>query len=77
VLVQKYLNRSEQVWELVTNGSTLRPLRTSAYLRRQTYVECDVAQILDEQRFADIAALYRLLHCTRRCRPPTRRSVRR
>jgi hypothetical protein len=65
VLVQEYLNRSEQVWGLVTNGRTLRLLRTSTHLRRQAYVECDLAQILDEQRFADFAALYRLIHRTR------------
>jgi hypothetical protein len=65
VLVQEYLNRSEQVWGLVTNGRTLRLLRNSTYLRRQAYVECDLAQILDEQRFADFAALYRLIHRTR------------
>jgi hypothetical protein len=65
VLVQEYLNRSEQLWGLVTNGRTLRLLRNSTYLRRQAYVECDVAQILDEQRFADFAALYRLIHRTR------------
>jgi hypothetical protein len=65
VLVQEYLNRSEQVWGLVTNGRTLRLLRNSTYLRRQAYVECDLAQILDEQRFADFAVLYRLIHRTR------------
>jgi hypothetical protein len=65
VLVQEYLNRSEQVWGLVANGRTLRLLRNSTYLRRQAYVECDLAQILDEQRFADFAALYRLIHRTR------------
>ena len=53
------------MWGLVTNGRTLRLLRNSTYLRRQAYVECDLAQILDEQRFADFAALYRLIHRTR------------
>jgi hypothetical protein len=34
-LVQEYLNRSETLWGLVTNGSTLRLLRDSTFVRRQ------------------------------------------
>jgi hypothetical protein len=64
-LVQQYLNRSEQLWGLVTNGLTLRLLRDSTYVRRQAYVEFDLRQIFEEQRFADFAVLYRLLHRTR------------
>jgi hypothetical protein len=64
-LVQEYLNRTEQVWGLVTNGLTLRLLRDSTFVRRQAYVEFDLPAILDEQRFQDFAALYRLLHRSR------------
>jgi len=64
-LVQEYLNRSEQLWGLVTNGLTLRLLRDSTYVRRQAYVEFDLWQIFEEQRFGDFAVLYRLLHRTR------------
>ena len=64
-LVQEYLNRTEQVWGIVTNGLTLRLLRDSTFVRRQAYVEFDLPAILDEQRFQDFAALYRLLHRSR------------
>jgi hypothetical protein len=64
-LVQQYLNRSEQLWGLVTNGLTLRLLRDSTYVRRQAYIEFDLRQIFEEQRFADFSVLYRLLHRTR------------
>ncbi|GAB4559572.1 MAG: hypothetical protein Fur0016_23760 [Anaerolineales bacterium] len=64
-LVQEYLNRSEALWGLVTNGRTLRLLRDSTFVRRQSYVEFDLEAILEEERFADFALLYRLLHRTR------------
>lgn len=64
-LVQEYLNRTEQLWGLVTNGKTLRLLRDSTFVRRQAYVEFDLPGMLEEQRFQDFAALYRLLHRSR------------
>ena len=64
-LVQEYLNRTEALWGLVTNGSTLRLLRECASVRRQAYVEFDLPAMLEEQRFADFEVLYRLLHRTR------------
>jgi hypothetical protein len=64
-LVQEFLNRTEQVWGIVTNGATLRLLRNSTFVRRQAYVEFDLRSILEDQRFQDFAALYRLLHRTR------------
>jgi hypothetical protein len=64
-LVQEYLNRRDHVWGIVTNGLTLRLLRDSTLVRRQSYVEFDLEAIFDEQRFSDFAALYRLLHRTR------------
>lgn len=64
-LVQEFLNRSEQLWGIVTNGLALRLLRDSTYVRRQAYVEFDLRQIFEEQRFGDFAVLYRLLHRSR------------
>jgi N-6 DNA Methylase len=64
-LVQEYLNRKDHVWGIVTNGLTLRLLRDSTLVRRQSYVEFDLEAIFDEQRFSDFVALYRLLHRTR------------
>jgi len=64
-LVQEYLNRTEHLWGIVTNGQTLRLLRDCTFVRRQAYVEFDLVGLLEEQRFQDFAALYRLLHRTR------------
>jgi hypothetical protein len=64
-LVQEYLNRTEHVWGIVTNGLTLRLLRDSSLVRRQAYIEFDLQAIFEEQRFHDFAALYRLIHRSR------------
>ena len=64
-LVQEFLNRTEHLWGIVTNGLILRLLRDTTYVRRQAYVEFDLRQIFEEQRFADFAVLYRLLHRSR------------
>ncbi|MFS8836186.1 DUF559 domain-containing protein [Synechococcus sp. WC101] len=61
-LLQEYLNRSEHLWGIVTNGLILPLLRDSTFVRRQAYVEFDLQQILEEQRFNDFAILFRLLH---------------
>ncbi|MCR4440431.1 MAG: hypothetical protein QHJ34_14870 [bacterium] len=64
-LVQEFLNRTDHLWGIVTNGLTLRLLRDSTYVRRQAYIEFDMAAILEEQHFQDFVALYRLLHRSR------------
>ncbi len=64
-LVQEYLNRSEALWGLVTNGRVLRLLRNSTYLRRQAYLEFDLESLFEQERFPDFVLLYRLLHRTR------------
>ena len=64
-LVQEYLNRTESLWGLVTNGSTLRLLRDTTFVRRQAYVDFDLQGMIEEKRFEDFAALYRLIHRTR------------
>lgn len=64
-LVQEYLNRTEHLWGIVTNGSTLRILRNSNLLRKQAYIEFDLEQIMKDELFADFALLYRLIHVSR------------
>lgn len=64
-LLQEYLNRTEYLWGIVTNGLTVRLLRNSTFVRKQAYVEFDLATILEEQHFQDFAVFYRLLHRTR------------
>ena len=64
-LLQEYLNRTEFLWGIVTNGLTLRLLRNSTFVRKQAYIEFDLQTILEEQHFQDFAVFYRLLHRTR------------
>jgi hypothetical protein len=64
-LLQEYLNRSEHLWGLVTNGSILRILRNSQLMRRQAYIEFELAQMMEGEKFSDFVLLYRLIHHTR------------
>lgn len=64
-LVQEFLNRTEALWGLVTNGKVLRLLRDNTYIRRQCYVEFDLEAIFEERLFEDFVALYRLVHRSR------------
>jgi hypothetical protein len=64
-LLQEYLNRTEHLWAIVTNGHHLRLLRNSVRTSRPTYVEFDLQQIMEGDRFAEFALLYRLIHRTR------------
>lgn len=65
-LAQEYLNAAEgAVWGIATDGSTLRILRDNASLTRPAWIEADIARIFTEERYADFAALWLLLHETR------------
>jgi hypothetical protein len=63
--VQEYLNVTDHVYGLVTNGLQLRLLRDSGRLVKFTYIEFDLRQILDQDQYADFTLLYRLLHNSR------------
>ena len=64
-LLQEYLNRSEDLWGIVTNGLLLRILRDSQLISRQAYIEFDLQQMMEGEHFSDFAILYRLIHKTR------------
>jgi hypothetical protein len=64
-LLQEYLNRTDALWGIVTNGRVLRLLRDSTYIRRQSYVEFDLEAIFEQRLFEDFQILFRLLHRTR------------
>jgi hypothetical protein len=65
-LAQEYLNAAEgAVWGITTDGSSLRILRDNASLTRPAWIEADLARIFTEERYADFAALWLLLHETR------------
>ena len=64
-LVQDYLNRTEHLWGVVTNGAKLRLLRDTARTTRPTFVEFDLEQMMLSESFSDFTLLFRLLHRSR------------
>ena len=64
-LVQDYLNRTEHLWGVVTNGRVFRLLRDSSYFTRPTYIEFDLEQMLEGERLDEFFLFYRLAHRTR------------
>ena len=64
-LVQDYLNNSDALWGIVTNGDKLRLLRDSTLFTRPTYIEFDIKSIIEGNQYATFTQMYRLLHRTR------------
>lgn len=64
-LMQEFLNRTEHVWGIVTNGYVLRLLRDSSKISRPVFIEFDLQQILEQEKFSEFALLFRLIHYTR------------
>ncbi|MBW2146286.1 MAG: N-6 DNA methylase [Deltaproteobacteria bacterium] len=64
-LVQEYLNRTEHLWGVVTNGCQFRILRDSARLSRPTYLEFDLEGMMEGGLFAEFQIFYRIAHRSR------------
>ncbi|WP_029214558.1 Eco57I restriction-modification methylase domain-containing protein [Kallotenue papyrolyticum] len=64
-LVQEYLNSTEHLWGIVTNGERLRLLRDSSQISRPRYVEFDLRGMFEGEKFNEFALMYRLLHRSR------------
>jgi hypothetical protein len=64
-LVQEYLNKTEHLWAIATNGLRWRLLRDSSLMTRLTYIEFDLEQILRGENFAEFGLFYRLFHRSR------------
>jgi len=64
-LVQEFLNRTEHLWAIATNGLRWRLLRDSTLMTRLTYIEFDLEQILNGENFAEFGLFYRLFHRSR------------
>lgn len=64
-VVQEYINLTDQLYGIVTNGRLLRLLRDSSRLIKLSYLEFDLDRIFTDGLFADFAVLYRLLHVSR------------
>jgi hypothetical protein len=64
-LVQEYLNRTDHLWSIVTNGRCLRLLRDNASLTRPAFLEFDLEAMMEGGVYADFALLFVLLHRSR------------
>lgn len=65
-MLQEFLNsRDSRGWGVVTNGRQVRLLRSSATLARPQYLEFDIESILEEERYADFTAFWRIMHGSR------------
>lgn len=63
--MQEYLNVTEHVYGIATNGLFLRLIRDSGRLIKLTYIEFDLKRMLDEDKYSEFTLLYRLLHASR------------
>lgn len=63
--VQEYLNKTEYLWGIVSNGERLWILRNSTRTARPTYLEWDLATMMEAEKYEDFLAFYRLCHVSR------------
>jgi len=70
-LVQEYINVTEHLFGIVSNGNTLRLIRDSGRLVKLSYIEFDLRMMMEEDQYAEFAILYRLLHASRMPRTQT------
>lgn len=64
-LVQEYLNYSEHLYGIVTNGKQLRLLRDASRITRLSYVEFNLEKMMEEDLYSDFVLFYRLMHESR------------
>jgi hypothetical protein len=65
-LAQELLNAQDgALWGIASDGTTLRIVRDNASLTRPAWIDADLERIFTEERYADFAALWLLVHETR------------
>ena len=63
----EYLNATENVYGIVSNGQLLRIIRNSGQLVKLTYIEFDLRRMLEEDKYTEFCLMFRLLHASRFC----------
>ncbi|UTW61720.1 hypothetical protein KFE98_17165 [bacterium SCSIO 12741] len=71
VQMQEYLNHTEHLYGLISNGHQLRLLRNHHRLTGIQYLEFDLQRILEDNDLVTFTALFRLLHSSRFPAKPT------
>jgi type I restriction-modification system DNA methylase subunit len=64
-LLQEYINLTEHLYAIVTNGFQLRILRDSSRLVKLSFIEFDLETMMNDAHFSDFALMYRLIHASR------------
>lgn len=64
-LVQEYINLTENLYAIVSNGLTLRLIRDSSRLVKLSFIEFDLSLMMDNELYSDFAVMYRLIHRSR------------
>ncbi len=63
---QEYLNAlGKSFWGVISNGSTIRLLRSSPTLARPQYLEFDLDSMLEDDHYSEYALLWKILHVSR------------
>lgn len=61
----EYLNATENVYGIISNGVTMRLIRNSGQLVKLTYIEFDLRRMLEEDKYSEFCLMFRLLHASR------------
>ena len=61
----EYLNATENVYGIISNGQVLRLIRNSGQLVKLTYIEFDLRRMLEEDKYTEFCLMFRLLHASR------------
>ncbi|MGI6438192.1 MAG: Eco57I restriction-modification methylase domain-containing protein [Sphaerochaeta sp.] len=65
-MAQEYLNAlGKSFWGVISNGSTIRLLRSSPTLARPQYLEFDLDSMLEDDHYSEYALLWKILHVSR------------
>ena len=60
-----YLNSTDNIYGVVSNGITLRLIRSSGQLVKLSYIEFDIRKMVEEDKYTEFCLMYRLLHASR------------
>ena len=60
-----YLNNTEHIYGIITNGQVLRMIRNTGQLVKLTYIEFDLRRMVEEDHYAEFCLLFRLMHTSR------------
>ena len=61
----EYLNNTENVYGIVSNGQILRIIRNTGQLVKLTYIEFDLRKMLEEDKYTEFCLFFRLMHASR------------